>query len=434
MGSSPGALARFLKTASNIEADELAAVLLSFLFAFTLMTAYYILKPLRDALSSDWSDAVLSTLWTLTFVFSTIVVSAYGAACSRVRVGRLLPGVYAFFVLSFVAFYALIRFAPGATWINEAFYVWISVFSLFQISVFWTFMADVYSKEQALRLFGFIAAGSSIGAIVGPLLPMLLIDRIGLHNLLLTAAVLLLVPVFIIRVLEPMRHRGPKPGESAPAYAQAIGGNPFAGFTLLLRSPYLLGIALFILLYTAISTFVYFELKNLLAVYDLAARVRVWSGMEIAVNVLSIGTGLFVTGRVASRFGLTVTLAMVPVVIVAGLLIVAMAPMVWVVVGLQIVRRAGNYSITRPGREMLYTHVDRETRFKAKSVIDVVVYRGGDTVMAWGFTGLTQGLGLGLGAVAGVGAGIAALWAVVAAFLGRAFHRHRMQQDSKGQQ
>ena len=188
-------------------------------------------------------------------------------------------------------------------------------------------------------------------------------------------------------------------------------------------NPYLLAIGAFILLYTGISSFVYFELKNLLAHLTRPERAAVWAQMDLAVNTLSIATGLFATGRIVSRFGMPVTLALVPVLICIGLLAIAVSPVVAVVVALQVVRRAGNYAITRPAREMLFTRVDRETRFKAKPVIDIVAYRGGDTLMAWLFTGLTQGLGLGLAAVALVGAGVAAMWAVVGLYLGRKFER-----------
>jgi len=412
-----------MKAASRIEANEIKVVLLSFSFVFTLMSAYYILRPIRDAMSSNWTDAELSTLFTMTFLFSFIAVAVYGAACSRVRVGRLIPGVYGFFASSFFLFYGVIQATPEAAWVGKTYYVWVSVFSLFQISVFWSFMADIFSKEQALRLFGFIAAGSSIGAIVGPLIALALAAPLGEANLMLIAAVLLLVPMVVTGLLEKAKHSDFHNDDSARKddYQRNIGGNPLAGFTLFFKDPYLLGIGLFILLYTAISTFVYFELKNLLVVFDSETRVQIWAGMDFAVNTLAIGTAMFGTGRIATRFGLAVTLALVPVVIVAGLLVVAMAPMIGVVVGLQIVRRAGNYAITRPGREMLFTHVDRESRFKAKSVIDIVVYRGGDAATAWVFTGLTQGLGLGLAAVAVIGAGIAALWALVAARLGRAY-------------
>jgi AAA family ATP:ADP antiporter len=252
-------------------------------------------------------------------------------------------------------------------------------------------------------------------------------DRVGKDFLLLIAAVFLVVPVMIIGWLERLKHTDLH-NEALNAeqdYQQTLGSNPLAGFMLFVRNPYLLGIGFFILLYTAISTFVYFELKNLMAVVDEGIRTKIWAGMDLAVNILTIGTALFCTSRLATRFGLAVTLALIPVVIVAGLLVVAMVPMIWVVVALQIVRRAGDYGITRPGREMLFTVVDRESRFKAKSVIDIVVYRGGDMITAWAFTGLTQGLGLGLSAVAFMGAMIACVWAFVSRSLGRTYDRNR---------
>lgn len=417
----PGLLGRSLKAAFKIEPDEVRATLLSFSFVLTLMAAYYMLRPIRDAMSSDWSDAELSTLFTATFAFSIVAVLLYGAACSRIRFRRLVPGVYAFFALSFLAFYVSVQGNGSTELVRKAFYVWISVFSLFHISVFWSYMADIFSRGQAPRLFGFIASGASIGAIMGPAIAVALVGSVGTANLLLISAGLLLVPIVIIGLLESSRHSHSMTENPTPDVQQPIGGNPFAGFSLFLKNPYLLAIGLFILFYTAISTFVYFELKNLLAGVDEVTRVKIWGGMDLAVNILAIGTAMFGTSRLTSRFGLTMTLMLVPVVIVAGLLVVAVAPMITVVVGLQIVRRAGNYAITRPGREMLFTVVDRETRFKAKSVIDIVVYRGGDAATAWAFTGLTQGFGLGLGAVAVVGAGLAALWAGVAAYLGRRY-------------
>jgi len=413
-------LDRLLRTATRIEPNEIKAVGLSFLFVFTLMAAYYILRPIRDAMSSDWTDAELSTLFTATFVFSIIVTTLYGAACSRIRLSRLLPGIYAFFSLSFMAFYGAFRALPDTALISKAFYVWISVFSLFQVSVFWTFMADIFTRRQAPRLFGLIAAGSSVGALAGPALALLLIVPLGRSNLVLISAALLLVTIPVIGYLERLKHTELQndAGTSVAGYERRLGGNPLSGFRDFVSNPYLLGIGLFLFLYTVISTFVYFELKNLMTGLDPATRTQIWSGMDLAVNTLSIVTAFFVTGRLTTRFGLAWTLALVPIVMVAGLLVVALAPMLWVVVGMQCVRRAGNYAITRPGREMLFTVVDRETRFKAKSVIDNVVYRGGDMIAAWGFTGLTQGVGLGLNAVAGVGVVLAAVWALTGRYLG----------------
>jgi len=420
------AIERLMKVACKVEPGEVGATLLSFAFVFSLMASYYILRPLRDAMSSDWSDAELSTLFTGTFLFSVFAVLVYGLACAKVPFRRLVPGVYAFFALTFFLFYWLLRSPEHSTAFDRLFYIWVSVFSLFHVSVFWSTMAEIFSTEQAPRLFGFIASGASVGAVAGPALAVSLVGVLGTANLLLISALILLAPIVIVGMLLPSTSlQAGFNADIARRSTESIGGNPFAGFTLFIFNPFLLGIGLFILLYTAISTFVYFELKNLLAGVDTAMRVRIWGGMDLAVNVLAIGTAMFGTARLATRFGMATTLAVVPVVIVAGLLVVAAAPMIWVVVGLQIVRRAGNYAITRPGREMLFTTVDRETRFKAKSVIDIIVYRGGDMLTAWVFTGLTQGLGLGLAAVATIGAAIAAVWALLGAGLGRVYARGR---------
>jgi len=422
--SSNNPISGFLKKASKIEAHEVNATLSSFLFVVLLMSAYYILRPVRDAMASDWSDAEVSWLWTLNFFVSTAVVALYGVAVSRFRFQLLVPAMYGFFALTFAVFYVSSSAFVDRTLIDKAFYLWVSVFSLFHISVFWSFMSDLFSKEQAGRLFSIIAAGASVGGLIGPSIPSFFSESLGTDNLMLIASVMLLLPIPIIFHLQSLKSSVLQKELTAPATNTAkIGGNPFAGFKMFFSNPYLLAIGLFIFLYTGISSFVYFELKNLLADLSRAERTAVWAQMDLAVNTLSIATGLFATGRIVTRFGMPFTIALVPVLICVGLLVIAISPLMGLVVGLQIVRRAGNYAVTRPAREMLFTRVDRETRFKAKPVIDIVAYRGGDTIMAWLFTGLTQGLGLGLAAVAIVGAGIAALWAIVGIYLGRWFER-----------
>ncbi len=417
-------ISKFLKAASNIEANEVKATLCSFLFVVVLMSAYYILRPVRDAMASDWTDAEVSWLWTLNFFISTAVVAIYGFAVSRVRLKLLVPGMYGFFALTFVVFYVLASAVADRTLIDKSFYVWVSVFSLFHISVFWSFMSDLFNKEQAGRLFSIIAAGASVGGIIGPFIPSFFSASLGSDNLMLIASILLLVPIPMIFYLQSLKSTELHNVESSAKNAtRALGGNPFAGFKMFFSNPYLLAIGLFIFLYTGISSFVYFELKNLLADLGRAERTAIWAQMDLAVNILSIATGLFATGRIVTRFGMPFTMALVPVIICVGLLVVAISPLLGIVVVLQIVRRAGNYAVTRPAREMLFTRVDRETRFKAKPVIDIVAYRGGDTLTAWAFTGLTQGLGLGLAAVALVGACVAALWAIVGVYLGRWYER-----------
>ena len=415
---------RWLQTSLNIEDHEVKAALSSFLFVVILMSAYYILRPVRDAMASDWTDAEVSWLWTLNFFISTAVVAVYGIAVSRVRLQLLVPAMYGIFALTFVVFYVLASTSGDRTLIDKSFYVWVSVFSLFHISVFWSFMSDLFNKEQAGRLFSIIAVGASVGGLIGPTIPSFFSESLGTDNLMLIASVMLLIPIPIIFYLQSLKSSDLRNEDLYLRKPNAtIGGNPFSGFKMFFANPYLLAIGLFIFLYTGVSSFVYFELKNLLSELSRVERTAVWAKMDLAVNILSITTGLFATGRIVGKFGMPVTIALVPVLICVGLLILAISPFLAAVVTLQIVRRAGNYAVTRPAREMLFTRVDRETRFKAKPVIDIVAYRGGDMLMAWLFTGLTQGLGLGLAAVAMVGAGIAALWSMVGIYLGRWFER-----------
>lgn len=419
-------LTRIVRAATKVEPNELNATLLSFLFVFVLMTAYFIMRPVRDAMASDWTDVEVSLLWSMTFFFSVIAVSIYGAAISIVRFRWLVPGVYAFFAASFFLFFFGSTFIADPVLIDKSFYVWLSVFSLFHLSVFWSFMSDLFNKEQAPRLFGFITTGASVGAIVGPLTTALLVERIGTDSLLLISATILLIPIPIIFVLERLKRTelGNVNVSVDLSAQQAIGRNPFAGFSLFLKSPYLIGIGVFILLYVAIGSFVWFELKNLLEVFTREERTQIWASIDFAVNSLAILTAMFVTSRITTRFGMATTLALIPALMTIGMLVIALSPVVAVVAGMWIARRAGNYAITRPGREMLFTIVDRETRFKAKPVIDIVLYRGGDMVSAWAFTLLTTVVGLGLGGVAAVGALIAAVWAFVGAYLGRSYHRN----------
>lgn len=422
--SSNNPIYKLLRIVSNVEGHELKAVVGSFLFVIVLMSAYYILRPVRDAMASDWTDAEVSWLWTLNFFISTAVVALYGLLVSRFRLRLLVPSIYAIFALTFISFYALALTMADRTLVDKSFYVWVSVFSLFHISVFWSFMSDLFSKEQAGRLFGIIAAGASVGGLLGPSIPSFFSASLGTDNLMLLASAMLLVPIPIIFYLQSLKSSDLHNESLAAQTPQIkIGGNPFAGFKLFFSNPYLLAIGLFIFLYTGISSFVYFELKNLLSDLSRAERTAVWAQMDLAVNVLSIAVGLFATGRIVGKFGMPVTIALIPVLICAGLIVVAVSPFLGAVVALQVIRRAGNYAVTRPAREVLFTRVDREARFKAKPVIDIVAYRGGDMLMAWLFTGLTQGLGLGLAAVAAVGAGIAALWSIVGIYLGRWFER-----------
>lgn len=416
-------LKKYVERVTDIHASEVKATLLSFLFVFTLMLAYYILRPVRDAMASDWSDAEVSQLWTLNFFISTGLVALYGGIVSKIRFSWIVPGVYVFFAISFVLFYVLMKSTNDVTLIEKSFYVWISVFAMFHLSVFWSFMSDVFDKDQANRLFATIAAGASAGALLGPVIPTLFVDFIGIYDLILIAATLLFVPIPLIFIITRLKHTVlQNKNQHSDSKDFKIGGNPLHGFKAFFSNPYLLAIGAFILLYTMISTFVYFEQKNLLAVYDRASRTQILGGIDWIVNLLTFGVAFFATSKLVKKMGMSITLASIPLMVGIGILILAFAPIIVVLLALQVCRKVGNYAVTKPAREMLFTEVSKEDRFKAKPVIDVVVYRGGDTLTAWLFTGLTEGLGLGLSAVGVIGAAIAAMWAGLGFNLGKRYN------------
>jgi AAA family ATP:ADP antiporter len=416
---------RVLRSATMIEPSEAKTAVLSFVFVFVLMAAYYTLRPVRDAMASDWSNTEISVLWNIQLVLSTLVVALYGYACSRVRFAWLVPTVYLFFAMTFVGFYFGSRLLESRVLVDKAFYVWVTLFSLLHLSVFWSFMADLFNKEQSRRLFGFIATGASAGASVGPLIAGQAVGVIGADNLMLLASGMLLIPVPVVLYLQRLKATElHNENVRADLSGAKIGGNPLGGFRTFFTNPYLLAIGAFILLYTTIGSFVYFEQVELLRDYTREERTSILAMLAAVVNLLTFGLGIFVTSRIVTRLGMPAALALVPVIVCAGLLILALAPILIVLLTLQVVRQGGNYGVTRPAREMLFTHVDRETRFKSKPVIDVVVYRGGDSVSSIAFAALTDGLGLGVAAMAGIGAAIAAVWAAAGVYLGRVFRRH----------
>ena len=408
-------LTRFFSAATKIEAHETKATLLSFAFIFLLMLAYNMLKPVRDALAPQWSDVELAWLWTINFIFSALAVALYGFIVSRIKLRKVIAGVYGFFALSFVIFYLGAKSAGDLGLINKAFYVWLSLFSLFHVSVFWSLMADLFSKEQAPRLFAFIASGASIGTIAGAAITLFIAQLVGTLNLMLIAAGILVLIVPIIAMLRSLVADGGTDVDQD----HVISGNPFAGFREFIANPYLLGIAVFIFFYTFIGSFAYFELKNLMEGNSAETNTAIWAGINLSVNSISIIIAMFATGRIAAQIGLGKTLALVPVLVAIGMALVFVNPALAVIIATWVVLKAGNYSITRPGREMLYTNVSREDRFKTKQVIDIVVYRGGDVLSSWTFAALTAGLGLGLGPVALIGAGVAIVWATIGLRLGR---------------
>lgn len=417
-----GIAARAVKALAAIEANELKATLISTLFVFILMASYYILRPVRDAMASDWTDTEVSFLWNINFFVSAAIVAIYGYAISRVRLRHVVPAMYAFFAATFIAFYLGVASVSDRVLVDKAFYLWVSVFALFHVSVFWTFMADTFNKGQAKRVFGIIGAGASAGALVGPAIPALFADNLGTDNLMLVASVSLLLVIPLVFYLYHLK--AAELGNVdlvADTKSAVMGGNWWHGFQAFVSNPYLLGIGAFILLYVFIGSFVYFEQKNLLADFSREERTQILASIDWIVNLMTFGLAFFVTGRIVNKLGMPTALALMPVLICIGMLILAFAPILTVLLALQVFRRGGNYGLTRPAREMLYTHVSKEDRFKTKPVVDIVVYRGGDAISSSVFAFFTDGIGLGLAAVALVGSGIAAAWAWVGVRLGRSF-------------
>lgn len=388
------------------------------------------LRPVRDAMGIAGGVENLKHLFLLSFAATLVVVPLYGLACTHLSRSRFVPWVSLLLVSMVAAFYVLFRDAGAEppAWLAQTFFIWVGVFNLFILSVYWSFMGDLFSPEQSRRLFGFLAAGGSAGALAGPAGTALLVERFGIDSLLLCAGGLLLTTVMLVRYLlywERDSPASPHKPLSGPMHTdEPIGGNPLAGISLLAGSPYLLGIAAFVLLFTAVGTFMYMHQAELIRdfVATSAERTRILAAMDLAVNALCIPLQLFVTGRLVTRFGLAAVLMTVPVFMVGGFFAVATAPVLLTLIAVQVLRRAGDYAITRPARELLFTALPKESRFKAKNVIDTVVYRGGDAANAW-LHALLGSLGLGLAGIATVGAVIAAVWAGVAWRLGGAFSR-----------
>ncbi|MGH8496214.1 MAG: NTP/NDP exchange transporter [Gammaproteobacteria bacterium] len=417
-----GKLARLI----DARPAELPAALWAFAYFFCLLSGYYILRPLRDEMGIAAGVENMQWLFTGTFVAMLLVVPMFGAASARIRRSRLVPAVYAFFVLNILAFWALFHAVEDPVWVARAFFIWVSVYNLFVISVFWSFMADLFRREQARRLFGFVAAGGSAGAIAGPAVAATLAQPLGHVNLLLISAALLALAIVCVARLTLWARTDAAAGDEAAdrlaTHEAPMGGGILAGIRLVLQSRYLQGICVFLLLHTAIATFLYFQQAYVIedAFADPAARTSVFAGIDLAANSLAITLQLFLTGRIATRLGLALTLALVPLITVLGLSALAIAPVLPVLVALQVLRRGGDYGITRPGREMLYTVVGAETKYKAKNFIDTVVYRGGDAATGWLVAGVI-GLGAGTAGIALMALPFAALWAWTGYRLGRRF-------------
>ena len=418
-----GALHGWLARVVNVRPGEARALLWSFAYFFCLLAGYYVLRPLRDEMGIAGGVRNLPWLFTATFVVMLAVVPVFGAVVARLPRQRFIPLVYHFFVANIAIFWLLLTFDVGKLLVARVFFVWISVFNLFAVSVFWSFMADLYASEQGKRLFGFIAAGGSAGALLGPALTVWLAVPLGPVNLLIVAGLLLEVAVLCATRLETAAAglKSESPAEAAPAPDKGLGGGWLAGIVMVLRSPYLAGIALWVALLSLAGTFLYFQQANIVAAAsdDPAVRTRIFATIDLAIGILTLLVQFLATGRLIARFGAGPAAAFLPLVFSLGFLALWLTPMLWVVIAFQAVQRAANFAISNPAREVLFTVLDREEKYKAKNVIDIVVFRGGDAVSGWLFAAL-RGAGLDPGAISLVTVPVTAAWLALALALGRA--------------
>jgi AAA family ATP:ADP antiporter len=411
---------RLLRKAVDVRAEEVRALVLGFIYYFLILSSYYVIRPIRDDFGAAGGIENLPWMFTGTLVVMLIANALFAALVARFSRRRFIPIVYRFLIANLLVFLVLLlTISKGnQVWVGRAFFIWTSVFNLFVISVFWAFMVDVFSTDQGKRLFGFISVGGTLGAIVGAAITATLVRKVGTINLLLICAVLLELSAQCVRFFPRTLDRSAVRKEAK--VEAPVGGRIWAGIVHNIRSPYLLGISSYMLLYALTSTLLYFQQVGIAAsAYpDRAARTAFFAQIDLVVNVLTILCQALLTGRLLKWFGVGATLAILPALSVVGFAAMGVAPTLGLLVVFLVLRRAGNFAIARPARETLFTVIAREDKYKAKNFIDTVVYRTGDQIGAWSSGALTWS-GLGLTGVSFVAAPIAAVWLFVSLWLGR---------------
>ena len=409
-------VARFVDVRTD---DELKGLLWGTAYGFLIMLSYYILRAVRDEISAA-DRGNLQLLWTAVFGVMLLAVPVYSWIASRWSRGVFVPLANRFFIACLVGFWLSLVLLPDAArpWIDRVFYVWTSVFALFVVTIFWGLMADCFDNSQGKRLFAFIAVGSSIGGMLGSTLTAALAEWVPTFSLLLIACIPLEGASWCAMVLH--RRFGTGNVHAAGEARRAIRGNAWSGMRAVFASPYLLGIATFILLMTFVSTILYFQQANLVAEVfsDRGERTAFFAKVDLAVNVLTVLLQVYLTARIVKWLGVGVTLALVPIAMTMGFLAFGLYPTLTVLVVVQVMYRAGRYGLTKPAREMLWTVLSREEKYKAKPFLDAAVYRGGDLISGWIYAGLAAA-GLSIGAISLVAAPIAGLWLMLGIRLGR---------------
>lgn len=397
--------------------DELSPLLWATAYGFAIQFSYYILRAIRDEISTA-DRPNLQILWTAVFLVMLVAVPAYSWLAARFQRGVFIPVANRFFIANLVLFYLALRVLPESArpWIDRCFYVWVSVFVLLVVTVFWGFMADLFRNEQGRRLFGFIAVGSTIGGMGGSGLTGWLAEHLPEFSLLLLACVPLEAASWIVMRL----HRRSGGGEAARSASQPLGGSAWSGIRIVFRSPYLLGIAGFIALMTYASTVMYFVQADLIgsAISDRAARTALLARMDFWANGLTIVLQVYLAARIIRWAGVGLCLALLPVIAGLGFVWLGLMPVLWVLVVQQVIDRGVRYGLAKPAREVLWTVVSREEKYKSKAFLDAAIYRGGDLVSGWIYAGLSAA-GLAVGAIALAAAPLTVIWAALGLRLGR---------------
>ena len=413
-----------------VSAVERRALLWSFLYFFSVLCSYYILRPVREEMAILSGTQTIPWLFLATFTVMLIAVPIFGWITSRYSRARFLPWVYLFFAINLLMLYAAFRvISDGAPWVARAFFVWLSVFNLFVVSVFWSFMADLYTSEQARRLFGMIAAGGSAGALTGPAITAILVPRIGHQSLLLLSVVLLLFAIVCIYQLGKWSQT--QPDHTLTSAEQPMGGGLFEAIPLLLKSSYLLAISAVMVLANFTGVVVYiFQAQIVEASFDVSStRTAVFAGMDLAVNVVAFVFQVGLARYAIQKLGPGLTLVLLPAFSIVGFAVLALHPALGVLVAFQVMRRGMNYGLSQPAKQLLYTVVPVNAKYKAKNFIDTVVYRGGDAISAQ-IMRLFQLAGASLGLIATVCTAACAVWIGISLFLGRVYAARYRQKDA----
>jgi ATP:ADP antiporter, AAA family len=422
----PSFVGRIFSTLTSVERRELPSVVVAFFLFFCVLGGYFAVRPVRETVGTILGRDRVANLYVATWIVSLAIVPIYGAIVAKVRRSVFLPFIYGFVAVALAIVGGILQTQSKNVAVGQFFYVFISVLSLFLVSVFWSFLVELFDSGQAKRLFPVIAAGGTAGALVGPLFTDLAARSIGNGGILFVGAALFALAVALQAILIRLWKSGPEPhrqrGEDDQSRDRALGGNPLAGITLVVRSPYLLGIAAYVALLATANTFLYFEQLRLVAATfaDTQTRTSVFARIDWIVQSITILAQLFVTGRIASRFGLVVLLTIIPVAIFFGFIALSIWNTFMLLAVVIVLRRSGEYAFVRPGREMLWTPMSKETKYKAKNFVDVPVYRGADAAVAQ-LQRAIEGAGFGVQTAALLGALAAALWAVNGWWLGRRY-------------